>query len=77
MACVVAVGCITLFLPTGFIGVEHLDPKKVYKVSLQLLGMSVFGLIWAFVMNQYGITVAAAILFIALKLLRDVLVKKL
>ncbi len=77
MACVVAVGCITLFLPTGFIGVEHPDSKKVYKTSLQLLGMSVFGLIWAFVMNQYGITVAAAIPFLVLKLLRDILMKKL
>ncbi len=74
IGCVTGVGLITtFFFPAGFIGIEHSDKKKIRRASLQLLGASILGLIWAVVMNDYGVTITAAIPFLILLLLSDFL----
>ena len=78
IGCVTGVGLITtFFFPAGFIGIEHSDKKKIRRASLQLLGASILGLIWAVVMNDYGVTITAVIPFLILLLLNDFLQRQL
>jgi len=75
---IAVVGVITTFFSeAGFIGVEGRNKIAIRKASLQLLLFTIFGIIWSFVMNNYGLIITAVVPFIMLRIVREKLSKQL
>lgn len=75
---IVVIGLITTFIsPAGFVGIYHHDKTALKTASYKLLAVSFAYLCISFLLQNYGLFISAALPFIALRLVRDMLVKNL
>jgi len=74
----IIVGCVTLFTKPGYIGITDATPPAIRKASLQLLAATFVIVVVAYLLSSFisSSLVVATGLFIALRLVRSVLIMR-
>jgi len=75
---IIAIGLITTFSsPAGFIGIYHHNKTALKLASYRLLAASFACLVLSFLLNSYGLLASATLPFITLRMLQEIVAKKL